>query len=263
MLNNQYQPLARPIPLYKPKGMTPLATVQAYAAERGLSPELKLGYAGRLDPLAEGLVLALVGSANKLQASLLALDKSYRFTAVFGLTTDSYDLLGLPAMTESHRPTEIDIRKAATQLIGKAEQPYPPYSAVQVQDKPLYWWARSGRLAEIAVPSKTRQLLALDTLSFYQLSSSELLSTIINDIALVKGNFRQVEIEATWQNLLAQYANQTWVAAEFEVHCSSGTYVRGVVNTMGQKLGCGATALSITRTAVGNFTLKDCYHLSL
>src|SRR5688572_29193656 len=62
----------------------------------------KIGFAGRLDPMAEGVLLLLVGDANFEREAYLNLDKTYQFTALLGLETDSYDLLGL--LTSSTLP---------------------------------------------------------------------------------------------------------------------------------------------------------------
>ena len=56
---------------------------------------MKLGYSGRLDPLARGLMVILVGSANLNRTYFDKLDKAYRFTVLFGYATDTQDLLGL------------------------------------------------------------------------------------------------------------------------------------------------------------------------
>ncbi len=80
---------------WKELGETPLETLERVRTERGLAPEIKMTYAGRLDPAAEGELLVLVGEACKQKDQLLGLDKPYQFQVLLGFATDTLDLLGL------------------------------------------------------------------------------------------------------------------------------------------------------------------------
>lgn len=261
MLKTSNYVYIEPIPIYKPLGLTPLQAVKNYARKAGIEPSQKLGYAGRLDPLADGVLLALVGPANKLQFSLTGLPKQYRFSMLLGISTDSYDLMGIPSLHDYNEVSKSEIRAALTSMEGFLRQSYPPYSAVRIEGKPLFWWARQGRLDEIEIPQVERQIYDIKLVQFRRITTSELLSVVEENISLVSGDFRQAEIVGCWQNELSETLDQKWPVIDVELHCSSGTYVRGIAHEVGNRLGCGGTTLSLTRTAVGAFTLDDCLRI--
>ncbi len=82
--------------LNKQVGETPLECMDRF---RDANPEyvnVKMTYAGRLDPMADGVLIVLVGDAVHRKDEFSALDKEYVCTAILGVGTDSYDILGLP-----------------------------------------------------------------------------------------------------------------------------------------------------------------------
>ena len=93
--------------LYKERGETPLECIERF---RRANPEYKnvpMSYAGRLDPMAEGVLIILAGEANKKKSDFLSLDKEYTFDVLFGFSTDTYDVLGVMADADtraSHKP---------------------------------------------------------------------------------------------------------------------------------------------------------------
>src|SRR3712207_2873397 len=80
--------------IYKPVGFTPLEMITALLKEFPEYKDKKIGYAGRLDPLAHGVLLLMIGDATKQRKDYLGLDKMYEFEVLFGVETDTYDLLG-------------------------------------------------------------------------------------------------------------------------------------------------------------------------
>lgn len=83
--------------VYKEVGETPLEAISKIKTTE------KLSYIGRLDPLADGLMLVLVGEENKNREAYLDLPKTYRFEFVSGFKTDTYDVLGLANICEIGR----------------------------------------------------------------------------------------------------------------------------------------------------------------
>ena len=251
--------------LHKPLGLSPQQAINRY---RHLHPEyqsLKLGSVGRLDPMAEGLLVVMVGDENKNQSDYIGLDKTYEVEMLLGVSTDSYDLLGIPnkPLDLVHTLDRSSLDSAIARLRGKILQPYPPYSAVRVKSKPLYWWARQDRLNEVAIPIAERSISSLDVLSVSQIEMHEFRQDLTTRINSVVGDFRQAEILAAWDELLVQTeAEQLW-NVKLRVVCSSGTFVRGLINQIGLDLRCGAVTRSIVRTKVGNWELKDANHLSI
>ena len=119
--------------IHKYIGETPLEAI------RKLNIPGKISYAGRLDPMAEGQLLVLTGDDCQHQNDYHNLDKRYRFELLLGLTTDSYDTLGL--VKNIPNPDSNHISKRILDYCGKRSQSYPPFSSVRVKGKPLWYYA--------------------------------------------------------------------------------------------------------------------------
>jgi tRNA pseudouridine55 synthase len=247
--------------IYKHLGKTPL---QALEELRSQYPELEnepLAYAGRLDPMAEGVLLVLRGEACKKRDIYQQLPKTYEIDVIFGVATDTYDTLGLITSFTPEKARTISqevITQLLTQLQGKRQQNYPPYSAARVNGKPLYYWARNG----ISVPPLKREveIYSLTLTAFKQILSNELLASIRNRVSLVSGDFRQEKILETWEHFLS--TNYIFPVLTLSTACSSGTYMRSLAHELGGILGSGAIAYTIKRTQVGEFRISDCLTLS-
>ena len=83
--------------VYKKRGETPLEALENLRLKENIAPEVSMTYAGRLDPMAEGLIIILVGDAFKEEnkKKYLGLDKTYELEILVGFDTDTHDLLGL------------------------------------------------------------------------------------------------------------------------------------------------------------------------
>lgn len=113
----------------------------------------KVGHTGTLDPLATGLLVALIGPCTKLQARLQGMDKVYSGTIRLGVKTDTGDITG-KTVEEKPLPS-LDLARLAAEcraLVGTVDAPAPAYSAVKHQGRPLYEYARKG----LEVPVKAR-----------------------------------------------------------------------------------------------------------
>lgn len=244
--------------LHKPQGMTPLAAIEAYRQRNPEYESVPLGVAGRLDPMANGLILVLVGEENKRRHTYELLSKEYILEILFGCSTDSHDLLGL--ITDIDNSIILSQEKVADVVEGlpsSFEQEYPMYSSKPVQGKPLYWWARSGKIHEIRIPRKRVHILQKTMLSWRVIRTDELLVTLTQKVERVIGDFRQQKIICKWEDVLASHTKQMWPIATVSITCSSGTYMRGLAHMIGQTVQTGALAFSITRTRVGTHRLVD------
>ena len=115
---------------------------------RHLLNQKAVGHAGTLDPMAEGLLVILLGSATKLSSYLLNADKSYKLLMKFGMTTDSYDAEGEVLKNEKVSLKEEVLEEVLKQNIGDLELKVPYFSAVKVKGKKLYAYAKSGEPVE-------------------------------------------------------------------------------------------------------------------
>jgi tRNA pseudouridine55 synthase len=83
------------ITVYKNLGETPLQCLERYRLEAGIEAGVPMTYAGRLDPMAEGDMIILVGEECKGKDKFLPLRKEYEMEVLLGVETDTYDLLGI------------------------------------------------------------------------------------------------------------------------------------------------------------------------
>ncbi len=245
------------LPVYKPVGETPLDTLNRLRIEQPRYREATLGYAGRLDPMASGVLLVLVNEANTNRKELERLDKEYEFSWIPGITTDTYDLMGLVTRIQPvQSPLEPQqMREQLKRYRGSFDQPYPPYSAARVNGKPLYYWARAGKIDAVPRPSKTVTISSIKLDGITELSGEELLNKCTTQIEQVRGDFRQKEIIQRWEEELKPYPAHRWREYHGTCVCSSGTYIRSLVDSIGADLGTGAVTSAITRTRVGSYTL--------
>lgn len=127
----------------KPVGATSRDVVDVVA--RRLRPA-KVGHAGTLDPLAQGVLLLAVGSASRLVPYLHLYPKTYEATFSLGRSSPSGDLEFTPTEhPELHAPTRDEIAAAAARLTGRIQQTPPLYSAVKVGGKRAYQVARADQ----------------------------------------------------------------------------------------------------------------------
>ncbi len=154
----------------KNAGETPLELLGRVRRAHRIDSKVKMAYAGRLDPLASGVMIVLVGDECQDRTRYERLDKEYEFEVLLGVATDTYDLMGLIdngklTMENAGESYQFSIINSQLQsLVGSWEQPYPPYSSARVGGHPLYWWARAGRLGEIQAPTKRVTVKEVETL---------------------------------------------------------------------------------------------------
>lgn len=246
--------------LYKQRGETPLECIQRFAAARSITE--KMTYMGRLDPMAEGVLLVATGEDIKRKEGFLGLDKDYEFWALFGFATDTYDILGKITKTEIPDDfSENDLRKVANVYEGEREQKYPLYSSKVIYEsqKKKHPLLQLENFSDEGIPSKKITIYKIQFHKMEAFSAKELFGRLLSDISKVRGDFRQAEILDKWKEILLDNKNapDKYFVAKFSAHVSSGTYIRSLVNDIGNTLGFSATTLSIKRTRVGNYKIED------
>lgn len=177
----------------------------------------KVGHTGTLDPMATGVLVLLIGRATRIARFLELEPKEYIAEALFGIKTDTQDITGR-VIQESESHVDIEeLKRLIPQFTGDILQVPPMVSALKVSGRPLYRLARLGK--EIERKERRVTIFKLDLLDFFGVDCKS--------------------------------------HAIFRVVCSGGTYVRTLVNDIGDKLGPGATLKSLRRTRVGRYTLSD------
>jgi tRNA pseudouridine55 synthase len=243
---------------YKQKGETPLQTLDRLRLERVELKSERLSYAGRLDPMAEGLLLILVGDENNDREKYLGLPKTYQTNILFGVQTDTGDLLGMVNKVQSF--SEQIFGEGNSKLLeilnvfkGEILQNYPDFSSKTVNGKPLFQYARDG--LDIPKIEHKVSVFEIKILDINKISAKDLLSKVQNDVSRVFGDFRQKDILDSFEKNLNQ-KDYNFIVLSLELSVSSGFYVRQFAMDLGVKLKTPALALDIKRIKIGGFGLK-------
>lgn len=236
----------------KKAGETLAELLVRFRKEKNLSSEEPLTYAGRLDPLAEGLVIVLSEKDRFEKEKYLALDKQYEVTVLFGVLTDTLDPLGvIETVKANFEPKEII--KRVEELEEITEWAYPDYSSKLFDGKPRFLWAREGKSRLLPHDVKHGKIVSVTAGELNQKTSEEILHEVKEKIAKVYGDFRQDEIIATWNEKFPK--NHSWFLCNLTIACESGIYMREVARVLGEKLGTCAIAYNIRRSKVGPYSL--------
>lgn len=254
--------MKRHIVLHKKVGETPLQCLESWRAAHPQYHGVPMAYAGRLDPMASGLLLVLIGEECKRQTEYHNLDKAYTFKILFGTHSDSYDVLGI---VRQHGDTNVSKERVAKTLqtyTGAIELPYPAYSAKTVQGIPLHTWAVTGKLDEITIPTKSSRVYRLACSDVTTYTKEEIyqeartmiasLPTVTDERKALGNDFRRDEVYASWDSWL-QEAPATHTVATISCIASSGTYMRTLAHEIAHACGTSGLAFSIERTTIGTY----------
>ncbi len=252
--------MSEPIFVYKPLGQTPLQALEAYRNEHPHLSGVSMTYAGRLDPMAEGLLMLLAGDDVHDKEAYLALDKEYTVQILIGIHTDTYDILGLvdgyvPEMGNQWGKEwwEEKMKK----YIGPWEQEYPPYASKTVHGVPLFMYARLGTLDTIAIPTKKVTIHACEVIALGQETKEALSHRIETMTTMITGDFRQEDIMSRWEEVLSLIPYTTFQTVDVRVVCSSGTYIRSLIHRISKDTGIPMCVGALKRTHIGAYTLSD------
>lgn len=241
--------------VYKQLGETPLECLERVREESDISTDIPMTYAGRLDPMAEGLMIILAGEECKEKEAYTGLDKTYEFEILVGFETDTYDLLGLVTKNTTDLSETLDKEYFQTVLdtfVGSQEQHYPLYSSKTVDGKQLHAHAREGNTT-VEIPNHSITIYNVRCTSTANIEREGLKKQIQKKVKKVHGDFRQEEVVKKWQEVLADTPEKEFQIFSCIVECSSGTYVRQLVHDIGAKLGMPCVTFSIKRTRIGEY----------
>lgn len=206
------------LPLYKERGMTSFDCIRRL---RQLLATKKIGHSGTLDPDVSGVLPICIGNATKLVPFLMASGKVYAGELTVGFATTTEDLSGETVESKSVEQAISDqaVEDAMTKMTGTITQIPPMYSAVKVNGKRLYEYAREHQTVERPK--------------------------------------RQVTIKS-FTMLANHYDNsKKQQIIRFKVECSKGTYVRTLAVDLARKLGYPGVMSSLTRLKSGGFELDQ------
>lgn len=182
----------------------------------------KVGHTGTLDPSATGVLVVCIGKALKVCELLTSNEKEYIAGVTLGIETDTLDMDGSILSTEIVDIERDKIREAVDSFKGIYLQEVPKYSAVKVNGRKLYEYARQG--IEVKLPKK-------------------------------EVNIADIEIADK-----IEYKDEK-VYFKIKCTVSKGTYIRSLVRDIGNKLGVRAVMNSLERTRQGKFSIDEAYSL--
>ena len=179
----------------------------------------KVGHTGTLDPLATGVLAICVGRATKLVDYLTSADKTYIAEITLGIETDTLDLEGTVLNESLPTIEDNEIYEVVNSMKGKYEQEVPLYSAIKVNGRKLYEYAREGIPVEL--PKREVE---------------------IYDISVVSPIVRE----------------NNKIIFSIECNVSKGTYIRSLVRDIAYKLNTVGIMSKLRRIKQGNFSINDC-----
>ncbi|KAL1852968.1 pseudouridine synthase pus4 [Paecilomyces lecythidis] len=136
--------------------------------------DVKIGHGGTLDPLATGVLITGIGKGTKQLQGFLGCTKTYETVVLFGAETDTYDSVGkvVRRCPYEHITREV-VEKALEKFRGPIMQRPPIFSALKVQGKKLYEYAREGREPPIEIKARPVEVSNLEILEWYESGTHE------------------------------------------------------------------------------------------
>ena len=202
---------------------------------RSITRVKKVGHAGTLDPLADGLLVLATGKATKKISEIQDGEKEYYLEGIIGAKTPSYDAEFKAEQTEAVSTSLEEIREVAQTMIGVITQTPPPYSAVKINGVPAYKLARQGR--KVVLPEREVHIKRFDVLDARKPTKEELPDTCkhldLDKIELIQAR----------------------------VVCSKGTYIRSLIDDLGKKLSSHGMLTRLRRTRIGEYNLSEAWTL--
>ena len=177
----------------------------------------KVGHTGTLDPLATGVLVICMGKALKICELITDYKKEYIADVIIGYETDMLDITGTKTKESIVDITKEQVINVLNSFLGESKQEVPMYSAIKINGKKLYEYARNGQKVQVPVRD----------INVYEL---ELLSDVVK-----VDNYYEFKIKCV---------------------VSKGTYVRALIRDIGYRLGSYGTMKSLRRTVQGRFNIE-------
>ena len=183
----------------------------------------KVGHTGTLDPIATGVLVVCVGKATKLVNELTSLEKEYIASVQLGTLTDTLDNTGKILSEINCIKTKEEIIEVLNSFVGKYNQEVPIFSAVKINGKKLYEYAREN--IEVELPKREVEIKSIE---------------LIDDIKYIN--------------------NKTLF--KFKCTVSKGTYIRSLIRDIANRLNTIGIMIDLRRTKQGNFKIEDSVNIN-
>ncbi|EJD02471.1 pseudouridine synthase [Fomitiporia mediterranea MF3/22] len=248
---------------------------------KGREVEAKMGQGGTLDPLADGVLVVGVNKGTKKLSEFLDCIKEYRTTCLLGCETDTYDSEGAQVRTAPWKHvTKEKVEAALEQFRGDIQQTPPVFSALKMDGKPLYEYAREGIPLPRPIERRPVTVHSLEITHWIPGSehsyefptkkfSEEERAKMVKALRGVELS-ADAEIKDEPEQQTDSVEGSTGDAKDdgdkpteerppvfvLSMRVSGGTYVRSIVHDVGHALGSAAHVVTLTRSRQGRFVLK-------
>ncbi|TRM56240.1 pseudouridine synthase [Schizophyllum amplum] len=294
-LLNDMQPLIATSKLFVSEDKIAELKKNKRPSSKKLRQAVKIGQGGTLDPLADGVLVVGVGKGTKKLNEFLLCSKEYRTTGLLGCETDTYDSEGAQVRQAHWRHVTREMVEAAIPpFVGEIKQTPPIFSALKMDGKPLYEYARGGIPLPRPIEARPVTVHSLEVVEWLgsdhsfrppekRLSDAErekleaALRSVQPDAkvkdepepatateapaaettkpAPTEGAEQQGEGITQEAATVTSAGNPT--AFSLKMTVSSGTYVRTIVHDLAHAVGSAGHVVVLTRTRQGKFTLAD------
>lgn len=204
----------------KPSGLTSRDVVNKVGRCLGTK---KIGHTGTLDPLATGVMVLCVGKYTKLVEMLTSYNKTYEACIVLGIKTDTLDITGNVLEERNVNISSQEILSTLKKFEGSYNQEVPIYSAVKINGKKLYEYARENKT--INLPKRLVNIFKIE---------------LISDVKQENGK----------------------TIFSIRCNVSKGTYIRSLINDIALSLNTIGVMKELRRIEQGNFKIDNCYQIS-
>lgn len=204
----------------KPSGLTSRDVVNKVGRCLGTK---KIGHTGTLDPLATGVMVLCVGKYTKLVEMLTSYNKTYEACIVLGIKTDTLDITGNVLEERNVNISSQEILSTLKKFEGTYNQEVPIYSAVKINGKKLYEYARENKT--INLPKRLVNIFKIE---------------LISDVKQENGK----------------------TIFSIRCNVSKGTYIRSLINDIALFLNTIGVMKELRRIEQGNFKIDNCYQIS-
>lgn len=239
--------------IFKPIGWTPKMCVEEFKKLNNTNE--KYAFAGRLDPMAYGLIPIMRNTDKNIRMNMEGNFKTYRFKIISGIITDTYDILGI---IKNFNCDIMYVDEFIKNCCEMKEQEYPPFSSKTVKhpitQKMVPLWQMSlNNLVPDELPMHDIEIKYIKSVNIFDIKMKNLYKKINKRISSLpnNNNYRQKEIIEQWKNFDPDMNIKIY---EFEARISKGTYIRSLGNKFG---GC---CYDILRTSVGEKELNEKYN---
>ena len=235
--------------VYKPIGLTPYELTLKI---KNKYPFIKkIAYVYRLDPMAHGEILILINDSCKLTNIYVKKNykKIYEFTVLFGVKTDSLDIMGNIIENKIKNFNLNFIIEQKNNLVGEYFQEYPICSSktVKIKNKMVPLWKLKDSNINFKIPKKRIKVDYIKYINHKELNKLQLINLVISRLNLVTSkNFNIKNFITQWKNI----KNNKYFCIDFCSQVSSGTYIREISKQLGILCNFNSIILNIYRKKI-------------